>query len=225
MRVPSPFRGAEEASTNAELKAGDATLQPVPGARRPDRRRARRHRARARAARAGRGRSGDARRGRARRARDRTAAGDAGARRWTRWPATTVLTDALGPVLAGSYLAVRRSEWAAYSAEDDGIRAAGPLREVLNARSALVDHHAHGILRAPPATLDEFRGLFSESTDPRQWPHVATASRTGGRSARWPRSSASSRPRRRCFARPARAATPTAYAARAAARPPAPRCC
>jgi hypothetical protein len=27
----------------------------------------------------------------------------------------------------------------------------------------------------PPASLDEFRGLFSESPDPRQWPHVATA--------------------------------------------------
>lgn len=27
----------------------------------------------------------------------------------------------------------------------------------------------------PPGTLDEFRGLFSESEDPRQWPHVATA--------------------------------------------------
>jgi uncharacterized protein len=38
---------------------------------------------------------------------------------------------------------------------------------------ALVDHHAHGILYARP-TLDEFRGLFSESPDPRQWPHVAT---------------------------------------------------
>lgn len=38
---------------------------------------------------------------------------------------------------------------------------------------ALVDHHAHGILRAQPS-LDEFRGLFSESPDPRQWPHVAT---------------------------------------------------
>jgi predicted TIM-barrel fold metal-dependent hydrolase len=37
----------------------------------------------------------------------------------------------------------------------------------------LVDHHAHGILRAQPS-LDEFRGLFSESPDPRQWPHVAT---------------------------------------------------
>ncbi len=53
-----------------------------------------------------------------------------------------------------------------------GIRAAGTLREVLS-EVALVDHHAHGIV-APPATLDEFRGLFSESDDPRQWPHVAT---------------------------------------------------
>jgi uncharacterized protein len=53
-----------------------------------------------------------------------------------------------------------------------GIRAAGPLLEVLNG-VGLVDHHAHGILRARPS-LDEFRGLFSESPDPRQWPHVAT---------------------------------------------------
>ena len=37
----------------------------------------------------------------------------------------------------------------------------------------LVDHHAHGILAESPS-LDEFRGLFSESTDPRQWPHIAT---------------------------------------------------
>jgi uncharacterized protein len=37
----------------------------------------------------------------------------------------------------------------------------------------LVDHHAHGILRGEPS-LDQFRGLFSESPDPRQWPHVAT---------------------------------------------------
>jgi len=37
----------------------------------------------------------------------------------------------------------------------------------------LVDHHAHGILTERP-TLDEFRGLFSESVDPRQWPHIAT---------------------------------------------------
>ena len=38
---------------------------------------------------------------------------------------------------------------------------------------ALVDHHAHGVLRAQPS-LDGFRGLFSESPDPRQWPHIAT---------------------------------------------------
>jgi hypothetical protein len=53
-----------------------------------------------------------------------------------------------------------------------GIRAAGSLLEVLNG-VGLVDHHAHGILRARPS-LDEFRGLFSESPDARQWPHVAT---------------------------------------------------
>jgi hypothetical protein len=53
------------------------------------------------------------------------------------------------------------------------IRAARAFREVLSG-IPLVDHHAHGILRAPPRSLDEFRGLFSESPDPRQWPHVAT---------------------------------------------------
>jgi hypothetical protein len=37
-----------------------------------------------------------------------------------------------------------------------------------------VDHHAHSILRTPPADLNAFRGLFSESPDPRQWRHVAT---------------------------------------------------
>ncbi len=30
------------------------------------------------------------------------------------------------------------------------------------------------MLKAQPASLDEFRGLFSESDDPRQWPHIAT---------------------------------------------------
>jgi uncharacterized protein len=52
------------------------------------------------------------------------------------------------------------------------IRAAGSLREVLDG-IALVDHHAHGVLRAQPS-LDEFRGLFSESPDPRQWSHIAS---------------------------------------------------
>jgi uncharacterized protein len=54
------------------------------------------------------------------------------------------------------------------------IRAAGPFHEVLST-IALVDQHAHGILRSPPGTLNEFRGLFSESRDPRQWHHVANA--------------------------------------------------
>ena len=39
--------------------------------------------------------------------------------------ADDVLTDALGPVLAQSYLAVRRSEWAAYSAEDEAFEQQG----------------------------------------------------------------------------------------------------
>jgi hypothetical protein len=36
-----------------------------------------------------------------------------------------VLTAALGPELARSYLAVRRSEWAAYSAEDEAFEQQG----------------------------------------------------------------------------------------------------
>jgi len=47
-----------------------------------------------------------------------------------------------------------------------------PLADALSS-VGLVDHHAHGILADAPS-LDEFRGLFSESTDPRQWPHIAT---------------------------------------------------
>ena len=54
-----------------------------------------------------------------------------------------------------------------------GIRAARTFREVLSG-IPLVDHHAHGFHREPPRSLDEFRGLFSESPDPRQWPHIAT---------------------------------------------------
>lgn len=47
------------------------------------------------------------------------------------------------------------------------------LLEALNGIH-LVDHHAHGILGSVPE-LEEFRGLFSESPDPRQWPHAATS--------------------------------------------------
>jgi hypothetical protein len=52
--------------------------------------------------------------------------------------------------------------------------ASNSLREVLEG-IGLVDQHAHGLLRESPASLDEFRGLFSESRDPRQFPHVATS--------------------------------------------------
>ena len=88
IRVPSVFRGHEEASTNAELKTADATCNPVPRARRADRRRARRDRARARAAGAGGRRSGDALRGGARAARDPAAARRRRPTRSTRWPRT-----------------------------------------------------------------------------------------------------------------------------------------
>jgi hypothetical protein len=37
----------------------------------------------------------------------------------------TVLLDALGPVLAESYLAVRRSEWNAYLAGDEAFEQQG----------------------------------------------------------------------------------------------------
>jgi glutamine synthetase len=39
--------------------------------------------------------------------------------------ADDVLTAALGPVLAGSYLAVRRSEWDAYSLQDEDFEQRG----------------------------------------------------------------------------------------------------
>jgi glutamine synthetase len=117
VRVASPFRGAEEASTNAELKACDSSANPylalggliaagVDGVERgleppdpvdvdpatlSDHERDRRSIRPLPATQA--------------EALDALAADE-------------VLTAALGPVLAGSYLAVRRSEWAAYSAED-----------------------------------------------------------------------------------------------------------
>ena len=172
VRVASPFRGAEEASTNAELKASDASCNPylafggliaagldglergleppepveVDPATLSDAERAARGVDRM---------PGHPGRG-TRRARRRWAA----ARRARRGAGR--LLHGRAALGVGGLLRGR-----------PGIRAAGSLREVLNETPA-VDHHAHGILRAPPASLDEFRGLFSESTDPRQWPHVAT---------------------------------------------------
>jgi glutamine synthetase len=124
VRVASPFRGEEEASTNMELKACDASCNPYlalggliaagldgverglsppepldvdPAALGGDER---------------------VRRGIAPLPSTQEEALDALA-------ADEVLTAALGPVLAESYLAVRRSEWAAYSAGDEAFEHQG----------------------------------------------------------------------------------------------------
>jgi glutamine synthetase len=124
VRVASVFRGAEEASTNAELKACDATCNPylalggliaagldglergleppepvaVDPATIPEEERARR--------------------GIARLPATQEEALDALA-------ADELLTGALGSILADSYLAVRRSEWTAYSAGDAAFEQQG----------------------------------------------------------------------------------------------------
>ena len=124
VRVPSLFWGSEEASTNVELKAADASCNPYlavggliaagldglergleppepvevdPATIAEDER---------------------ARRGILRLPATQEEALDA-------LEADTVLTDALGATLAGSYLAVRRSEWAAYSAGDEAFEQQG----------------------------------------------------------------------------------------------------
>jgi glutamine synthetase len=124
VRVASVFRGAEEASTNAELKACDATCNPYlalggliaagldglergltppdpvavdPATMPADER---------------------ARRGIVRLPATQEEALDALA-------ADELLTAALGSTLADSYLAVRRSEWAAYSAGDAAFEQQG----------------------------------------------------------------------------------------------------
>ena len=124
VRVASVFRGAEEESTNAELKACDATCNPylalggliaagldglergieppepvdVDPATIPEDERARRGIVRLPATQA--------------EALDALAADE-------------LLLAALGPTLADSYLAVRRSEWAAYSAGDAAFEQQG----------------------------------------------------------------------------------------------------
>jgi glutamine synthetase len=120
VRVPSVFRGMEEASTNAELKAADASSNPylavggliaagLDGLEPPEpvevdpatidekEREAR---------------------GIVRLPATQAEALDA-------LEADSVLMDALGPVLAGSYLVVRRSEWEAYSAGDEAFEQRG----------------------------------------------------------------------------------------------------
>jgi glutamine synthetase len=124
LRVPSIFRGMEEGSTNVELKAADASANPylaiggliatgLDGVERglepPE----------------------------PVEVDPATIAEDERERRGiVRLPATQeealnaleadeVLTGALGPVLTRSYLAVRRSEWAAYSAGDEAFEQQG----------------------------------------------------------------------------------------------------
>jgi glutamine synthetase len=124
VRVPSVFRGMEEASTNVELKAADASSNPylavggliaagldglergldapdpveVDPATIPEQEREERGLRRLPATQA--------------EALDALAA-------------DPVLTGALGPVLTESYLAVRRSEWEAYSAGDEAFEQHG----------------------------------------------------------------------------------------------------
>lgn len=124
LRVPSVFWGMEEASTNVELKAADASCNPylaiggliaagldgvergleppepveVDPATIPEEERARR--------------------GILRLPATQDEALDA-------LEADEVLMGALAPVLAGSYLAVRRSEWAAYSGGDEAFEQQG----------------------------------------------------------------------------------------------------
>ncbi|HKO26958.1 MAG TPA: glutamine synthetase family protein [Solirubrobacteraceae bacterium] len=124
VRVPSPFRGSEEASTNAELKASDASCNPylalggliaagldglergleppdpveVDPASLSDEQRAA---------------SGI----------DRIPATQAEA--LDALAADGLLLGALGEELAGSYMAVRRSEWEAYSAGDQAFEQQG----------------------------------------------------------------------------------------------------
>jgi glutamine synthetase len=124
LRVPSVFAGMEEASTNVELKAADATCNPYlaiggliaagldgverglepppavevdPATIEEDER---------------------MRRGIRPLPASQREALDA-------LEADPVLVGALGPVLAESYLAVRRSEWEAYSAEDEAFEQRG----------------------------------------------------------------------------------------------------
>jgi glutamine synthetase len=124
LRVPSVFRGREEASTNAELKAADATCNPY-------------------LALGGVIAAGVDGVGRGLELpqpvevdpatlteRERELGGirrlpETQAEALDALEADGVLVEALGPTLARSYLAVRRSEWEAYSAEDEGFEQRG----------------------------------------------------------------------------------------------------
>jgi glutamine synthetase len=117
LRVPSSYRGSEEASTNLELKAADATANPylavggliAAGLDGLDRGLEPPEPVQVDPAML----SEDEleRRGIRRLPATQEEALDA-------LSSDAVLLDALGPVLAGSYVTVRRSEWEAYSSAD-----------------------------------------------------------------------------------------------------------
>ena len=124
VRVASPFRGAEEASTNAELKACDSSGNPYLSL----------------GGLIAAGLDGIERELEPPEPVDVDPAALSEAERVRRGikpvPATQaealaalagdhVLTEALGPVLTEAYLAVRRSEWAAYSAGDAAFEQQG----------------------------------------------------------------------------------------------------
>ena len=125
VRVPSLYAGREEASTNAELKAADASCNPYLAVGGLIAAGPRRDRARPRAARAGAGRPGDAARRPSATAKGIRPLPSSQREALDALAADAVLTGAMGEVLAGSYLAVRRSEWDVYSSADEAFEQQG----------------------------------------------------------------------------------------------------
>ncbi len=124
VRVPSTYRGAEESSTNLELKTADASCNPylalggLIAAGLDGLERALEPPAPVQVDPATMGEDDREREGIRELPRSQAEALDA-------LEADSVLTEALGPVLATSYLAVRRSEWAAYSDGDEQFELQG----------------------------------------------------------------------------------------------------
>ena len=182
VRVAVGVRGSEEASTNAELKACDASCNPYLALGRPDRRRSRRARARARAAGAGRGRPGDDRRGRARRA--------AGSSRLPATQAEALDALAADQLLIGSLrtrarrVVPRRPTFrvGGLLRGRRGIRATGPLREVLSAIPPRRPARARDPARAPDDASTSSAGSSPRAPTRASGPMSRPASRTGARS-------------------------------------------
>ena len=87
--------------------------------------------------------------------------------------ADAVLAGALGETLIRSYLTVGAPVGGVFGG-GRGIRAPGSLSEVLGA-VGLVDHHAHAVLRRHPGRCSIFAACSPRATDPKQWPHVTSS--------------------------------------------------